>query len=534
MTAAAAPEAGGAATEGRARSRSPRCALPEPRVSSSSSGCPAERIAFVTLATASYAQGALVLTAGLRRQLRRSIDVIVFSPEGEELALPAGVKQRPLSALPKVLAPACAGEPVLPQFAFCWSKLGLWALEGYDVVIYMDADMLLVGDIAPLLSMIPGPGLLAAVPSCKCWCEEECDYTSAVGRGCPGKHHFNAGLLVLRPSREEFASMQRALAAATREFPFAEQDFLNQHFEGRVVPLPAAFNALKHALRNPKHASELPLERCVALHFVMAKPWERASRLEEEFEELHALWHRAREEVAGLAFVRPQWVDRLVHPALPGLWHMPDFMGSSTGNALLACLRGPDLAPRWQSLRRRRVLCLGGVPHPDGAICEALPPPLRELSEALAECGALSQPADQCFVNEYASGQGIDAHSDGPCFHPEVAILSLEGTAILRFGLVEKRARPDLPPRVEVLLRPGSLLVMHAEAYELYVHSIEHTALDRTAEGHEVPRAPRRTSLTMRRFAHVQLHAGDVNCEDHLAARAEQWRWWASELGEID
>merc|ERR1712060_583716 len=108
--------------------------------------------------------------------------------------------------------------------------------------------------------------------------------------------------------------------------------------------------------------------------------------------------------------------------------------------------------------------------------------------------------------------------------------LSLEGAALLRFGLVDKKARPDLPRRFEVLLQPRSLLVFADEAYELYVHWIDHEVEDVTVDGLVVPRAPRRTSLTMRRLASVQSHSHEAVSNEHHAARAAQWAWWDSQL----
>ncbi|CAE8593866.1 unnamed protein product, partial [Polarella glacialis] len=316
----------------------------------------APRVAFVTLATGAYGEGALVLSAGLRRRLPAEVDVLVFSsfeadndgpeaPDVPPLRLAPGVQLRALAQLPVVPEPpSCIGPPLMPQFRFCWAKLGLWALDDeYDVIVYMDADMLIVGDISRLLSQIPAPGILRAVPACECWCSEECCYTSAASSNesdfpkTPSTFYFNAGLLMFRPSREEFNAMKSSMLAlstsnlegsadsASIEMPFAEQDFLNRHFRGRVLPLPPAFNALKHALKNPKHESALPISSCIAIHFVMGKPWAPPSKLEEDFEHLHAQWRAERQALSPVAFRRLDWAQRKLHPALD-LWLLPDFV----------------------------------------------------------------------------------------------------------------------------------------------------------------------------------------------------------------
>ncbi|CAJ1375366.1 unnamed protein product [Effrenium voratum] len=495
-----------------------------------------QRIAFVTLATSEYREGALVLTAGLRSRV--DADVVVFGDA--EMSLVPGVHWRPLSDLPDVPVPS--GEPLMPNFRFCWKKLGLWALEEYDVIIYLDADTLILGDVRSLLNFIPAQGELGAVPACECWRSESCNYTAKDAD--ESDFYFNAGVLLLRPCKRDFLNMMDALsrrqpqaakgpcqqAAADRlpaEMPFAEQDFLNIFFRRKVRRLPPTFNALQHALRNPKHA--MPLDTCCVLHFVMGKPWARASRLEEDFAELRALWWKAHEEFAPYANVRPMWHQRRVHEKLP-LFLVPGYLSAQKQASLLSTVHGME---RWVELRNRRLLCLGGVPHPDGAICDVLPPVIRELGAQLVEAGGLSGLPNQCLINAYSPGQGIDAHSDGPRFESEVAIVTLEGPALMHFGLVEKKAYPALPPRLEVLLEPGSLLVIRDEAYELYVHRIDHAEVDVTREGLQVPRAPRRTSLTLRRLSHVRQRQ-DQTDEQWDAAQQLQWQWWNSQLSEID
>lgn len=329
--------------------------------------------------------------------------------------------------------------------------------------------------------------------------------------------------------------MRRALSVASGPFPFAEQDFLNAYFRGRAKRIPPSFNALKHAFRNPIHMDHLVLPDCVVLHFVMVKPWERRATFEEEFADLFELWHKALAKYQPTSILRPYWEKHLLRTDLPGLWYVPEFVGPGLENVLVELLYGPELRTRWQQLSRRQVLCLGGVPHADGAICEFLPDTIQRIAQGLRDVGALSAVANQCFVNSYPCGQGIDAHMDGPRFHPEVAVISLEGPASIRFRLFDRKAHPELPPMVSVHLQPRSLLVFSGDPYEHYVHVIDDHEADAVAEGSVlVPRAPRRTSLTLRMFASVQLRAEEVACERRLSARKAQFAWWSSELGEID
>eukprot|EP00971_Amphidinium_carterae_P102772 2034359-Amphidinium_carterae.1 len=124
--------------------------------------------------------------------------------------------------------------------------------------------------------------------------------------------------MVFRPCQGELEKIQRALRSFTQSCPFAEQDFLNWYYAGRVVPLPPAFNAIKYALKNPQHRDVITVESSKILHFVMAKPWQAAARHEEQdFGDLFAMWRKYRAEC--VATLRPNWQKRQVHPALEGL-----------------------------------------------------------------------------------------------------------------------------------------------------------------------------------------------------------------------
>merc|ERR1712232_276348 len=182
---------------------------------------------------------------------------------------------------------------------------------------------------------MPPIGRIAAVPACQCWCAEVCSYTDTLP-GPPHRFYFNAGLLVFRPSRDEFKNMQITLNTVTGEYPFAEQDFLNKHFAGRVMPLPSAFNALKFAFVNNKHSKDINMDTCIALHFVMAKPWDKAAACEEEFTHLHQLWQGAWAKHEQMSV---RWLDWLQFSA-PGppagcLYYVPDYPTAEVEKELL-------------------------------------------------------------------------------------------------------------------------------------------------------------------------------------------------------
>ena len=95
--------------------------------------------------------------------------------------------------------------------------------------------------------------------------------------------------------------------------------------------------------------------------------------------------------------------------------------------------------------------------------------------------------------------QGILPHTDGPAYHPCVAILSLGSSCRFCFERPALRgdatAEPDsqckedlLPPgftRAELLLQPGSLIVFAGPAYSDLLHSVPEAAEDTIGDGRE-------------------------------------------------
>ena len=115
-----------------------------------------------------------------------------------------------------------------------------------------------------------------------------------------------------------------------------------------------------------------------------------------------------------------------------------------------------------------------------------LPPYMPLLSSRLLSDGIFESTfaPNHVLLNQYEPGQGIMAHSDGPLYHPVVAILSLGSASIMRFytdvrdtklaerrkgddegGVQGDRGKQSAPTRQDqgeafsVVLERGSLLV---------------------------------------------------------------------------
>jgi alkylated DNA repair dioxygenase AlkB len=103
----------------------------------------------------------------------------------------------------------------------------------------------------------------------------------------------------------------------------------------------------------------------------------------------------------------------------------------------------------------------------------------------------IGQMPDQVIVNEYLPGQGISSHIDCvPCFGDTVLALSLGSSCVMIF------THRKTKEQVELLLGPGSLLVMRGEARYEWKHGIPARKAD-SYEGCTILRG-RRLSLTLR------------------------------------
>lgn len=162
---------------------------------------------------------------------------------------------------------------------------------------------------------------------------------------------------------------------------------------------------------------------------------------------------------------------------------------------------------KWTQLSRRRLQNWGGVPHPSGMLASPLPPWLARVATRLHRDGHQPFVANHALVNEYAPGQGIMMHEDGPLYEPSAAILSLESAIALEFARKGgDNASDATTAHFALQLPPRSLLVMSGAAYTDYLHGIAERRDDPLPppvdDEHEAPRRQprqRRTSLTFRR-----------------------------------
>ena len=242
------------------------------------------------------------------------------------------------------------------------------------------------------------------------------------------------------------------------------------------------------------------------------------------------------------------------------LLYCDDFVSASEEASLLAAAAAAgadgDAEACWATLPRRRLLSLGGVPHPSGMIAAALPAWLAPVTARLRDGGVRFSNGDerddgdededddapnQVLINEYGVRGGIAPHNDGPLFVDRVAIISLGAPAVLRFFRAPTASRaparsaaveaPPPPAEFAVALAPRSAFVFSGAAYRDYEHGI----VDDAPGGGAAPApaaARRRVSLTVRRVRRVASKAGEFRDEATRAEAQRRRAWWLASVAE--
>jgi inositol phosphorylceramide glucuronosyltransferase 1 len=142
------------------------------------------------------------------------------------------------------------------------TKLRIWNLTDYSVVLYLDSDCLVIKNVNELFHY---PSGLLAVGDI---------WNEFLWNGYHGfEYNFNAGVLVLKPSEEIFNDMIIRIAHVDEyDITYMEQSFLNKLFRYRYVRLPYIYNANIALFQGYIHLWNLLWPEIKILHYSSAKP----------------------------------------------------------------------------------------------------------------------------------------------------------------------------------------------------------------------------------------------------------------------
>lgn len=174
---------------------------------------------------------------------------------------------------------------------------------------------------------------------------------------------------------------------------------------------------------------------------------------------------------------------RIIHDyaleGYPGLYYVANAISVETESRLLAAVEQANCS--WEFLRGRRLQQWGNTPHspmvPAKPSSQAFSPWLNLLADELVQWEVFPNEfrPNNVLINHYESDEGILHHTDGPRYHPCVAILSLHSDCVMTFRPNLSTDEIGIKSDAEVLtvvLRARSLFVFSQKWYTDHLHGI--------------------------------------------------------------
>jgi alpha-N-acetylglucosamine transferase len=171
-----------------------------------------------------------------------------------------------------------------------FSKLWVWRLTMYEQLLYTDLDTLFIHSPNQLFHM------------------RVSSQNPAMALDATRRHYFNAGVILLRPSEDEYQRLIAAMDANDHHHgDLEEQDFLNIFYHGRITQLNPRFNrqvcsggkgCLNDGVLGQEEEATLSSfdmsqekNRTVILHFAgESKPWNIHGCVERHITKLCLFW----------------------------------------------------------------------------------------------------------------------------------------------------------------------------------------------------------------------------------------------------
>jgi glycogenin len=204
------------------------------------------RICYVTVGTPDYDWGVRVLLRSLRRTTSVPIIILMTSP----WQVRTEVSDVYAVEVPTLIRSDEHRER--EEFGSTYSKLWTFGLSGFDRIVFLDADVLVLKSLDALF--------------------RERDFLvcrDSVELANPNR--FNSGLLAFTPSDELFDKIKEQ-AADAHSYDGGDQGLLNSIFRSDVRYMNSEANTLKHYMFFSN--SDLNQNDVRAIHYIVKKPWE--------------------------------------------------------------------------------------------------------------------------------------------------------------------------------------------------------------------------------------------------------------------
>jgi alkylated DNA repair dioxygenase AlkB len=182
--------------------------------------------------------------------------------------------------------------------------------------------------------------------------------------------------------------------------------------------------------------------------------------------------------------------------AISGLQYVPNYINAAEQNELLNSIDQQVWSIESIEFTRRLQQHGYRYDYENGFLVSSsylgpLPDWVASIAKRLYGDGLITTIPDQITVNEYEPGQGLTSHVDcTTCFGDTIITLSLGSSYVMEFTHSQTKEKS------EILLLPGSLLVLQGEARYVWQHSVAARKTDKYKDK-EIVRS-RRVSITFR------------------------------------
>ena len=198
------------------------------------------------------------------------------SPQGRarvERSLPAQAAQIRWHAVDLASYNSFETQAAISKMTFARLLMAELLPPGIERVLYLDTDILVLGDLLPLMQTELDGAILGAVRD---GLDAELKSSAPAPSDMPiVRDYFNAGVLLIDLARwraDRTAAAARDYLVAHPHTRFADQDALNVACDGHWKPLAAHWNFQGH--RTTDIAALAPSQRPAIVHFITAlKPW---------------------------------------------------------------------------------------------------------------------------------------------------------------------------------------------------------------------------------------------------------------------
>lgn len=283
-------------------------------ISASQKVCEPYNGAWVTLLTKqTYLPGLIILSDSLKKVGSKFPLLVLYTSSLESEAIATMKKLDIKHQYCEYIFPPKGISHIAERFVDTWTKLRICELDGFERVVMIDNDMIVLQNMDELFYMELGRDQIAANHGCICnldfssWAPdwfrpENCPYTgqkhptcltqpAAAGDSLPkGHRQLNSGLVVLHPRSEMKQKVERYIAdpPTDQTFQFPDQDVLVGVYGHNWRSLSWTYNAVK--ISREWHTEMWDDKSIKNLHYICDKPWEKRTPVGEEDLYLHYCW----------------------------------------------------------------------------------------------------------------------------------------------------------------------------------------------------------------------------------------------------